>query len=156
MLMRKQFNTLFSHTGFAVNITSVFLSVAQFMSGVLSINMPGFLQGVNYLSPIRYAIRNLAPYSLRGISFTCNAEQRLPNGQCTISTGQQVLELYDLDTNPAINIMALGLCTLVYRLLAYALLKAKRTHWGDWKKRGEGRTMFGCKHTPEESGETST
>jgi hypothetical protein len=118
-----------------VNITSVFLSVAQFMSGIISINMPAFLKGVNYLSPIRYAIRNLAPYSLRDITFTCNDSQRLPNGECTISTGQQVLQLYDLDTNPGMNLMALGVCTLVYRLLAFLLLKAMRTHWPDLKRR---------------------
>lgn len=88
-----KFNTLFQHTGFAVNLTSVFLSIAQFMSGVMSINMPSFLQGVNYLSPLRYAIRNLAPYSLRGITFTCTESQRLPNGECVISTGEQVLDV---------------------------------------------------------------
>lgn len=135
MLTQGQFNTLFAHTGFAVNLTSVFLSVAQFMSGVLSINMPHFLQGVNFLSPIRYAIRNLAPYSLRHIMFTCNEQQRLPNGECTITTGHQVLQLYDLNTNPAINIMALGICTVVYRLLAYTLLKTMRAHWGDWREK---------------------
>lgn len=123
-----------------MNLTSVFLSVAQFMSGVLSIDMPGFLQGVNYLSPIRYAIRNLAPYSLRSITFTCNDTQKLPSGECIISTGQQVLQLYDLDTNPAMNIMALGICTLVYRLLAYLLLKAMRTHWPDLKSKRNQRT----------------
>lgn len=26
--------------------------------------------------------------------------------------------------------MALGICTVVYRLLAYALLKGMRMHWG--------------------------
>jgi hypothetical protein len=111
------------------------------MSGILSINMPVFLTGVNYLSPIRYIIRNLAPYSLRDITFTCNDSQRLPNGECTISTGQQVLQLYDLDTNPGINLMALGVCTLVYRLLAYLLLKAMRTHWPDLKRRRDNQSL---------------
>ncbi|RDW68071.1 ABC transporter-like protein [Coleophoma cylindrospora] len=129
------FNTLFAHTGFAVNLTSVFLSVAQIMGGVLSINMPSFLKAMNYLSPIRYALRNLAPYSLRDISFTCSADQRLPDGSCTISTGVQVLELYNLNSNPAINIMALGVCTIIYRALAYVLLKVMRMHWGERKKR---------------------
>ncbi|QSZ31132.1 hypothetical protein DSL72_000695 [Monilinia vaccinii-corymbosi] len=136
------FNTLFSHTGFAMNLTSVFLSVAQFMSGILSINMPVFLQGVNYLSPIRYAIRNLAPYTLRGIRFTCTNAQRLPNGNCPISTGVDALELYDLNTDPLWNIVALGICTLVYRVLAYALLKGMRTQWGSLKKMG-GRNVDG-------------
>ncbi|KAK2626243.1 hypothetical protein QTJ16_004505 [Diplocarpon rosae] len=124
------FNTLFPHTGFAISLTNVFLSISQFMSGVMSINMPSFLEGVNYLSPLRYAIRNLAPYSLHGITFTCNASQRLPNGKCPIETGEQVLQLYKLDTDPLINIIALGVCTVLYRLLAYVLLKGMRTHWG--------------------------
>lgn len=119
-------------------MTSVFLSVAQFMSGVISIGMPGFLQALNYLSPIRYNVRNLAPYSLRGITFTCNDSQKLPNGECIISTGEQVLQLYDLDTNPGMNLLALGICTVVYRFLAYLLLKVKRTHWPDLKKSKRG------------------
>ncbi|TVY36606.1 putative ABC transporter ATP-binding protein/permease [Lachnellula occidentalis] len=130
------FNTLFAHTGFAINLTSVFLSIAQVMSGVLSINMPGFLQGVNYLSPMRYVTRNLIPYSLRHLTFHCTSAQRLPDGTCPITTGKQVLDLYALDTNPA---MALGICTLVYRLLAYALLKGMRMHWGKSKIRRAGR-----------------
>ena len=115
------------------------------MSGIMSINMPSFLKGVNYLSPLRYAIRNLAPYSLRGLTFTCDATQRLPNGECTISTGLQVLELYELNANPGINIMALGVCAVVYRLLAYILLKATRKHWGDLRpsKRQEQTVVGG-------------
>jgi hypothetical protein len=101
------------------------------MSGVMSIDMPDVLQGFNYLSPLRYVIRNLVPYSLKDIEFTCKDSQRLPDGKCTIETGKDVLRLYALDTNPAINIMALGVCAVVYRLLAYVLLKAMKTHWGD-------------------------
>lgn len=118
-----------------MNLTSVFLSVAQFMSGIMSIAMPGFLQGVNYLSPIRYAVRNLLPYSLRNIKFHCTAAQRLPDGSCPIASGIQVLDLYALNTNPGRNIMALGICTVVYRLLAYVLLKAMRMNWGESKIR---------------------
>ncbi len=109
----------------------------------MSIDMPAFLRGVNYLSPIRYAIRNLAPYSLRSINFTCNASQRLPNGHCTIETGLDVLELYHLDTNAAMNIMALGVCTLIYRLVAYGILKARRTHWGDSRRKARGAGKSG-------------
>lgn len=129
------FNTLFAHTGFAVNFVSVFLSVAQMMSGIMSIDMPAFLRGVNYLSPLRYAVRSLAPFSLRGIVFTCSEAQRLPDGQCPITTGEQVLDLYDLNTNPTINLIVLGLVALAYRLVAYALLKIARTHWGSGKKK---------------------
>ncbi|KAF7883015.1 hypothetical protein EAF00_011504 [Botryotinia globosa] len=132
------FNTLFSHTGFAVNLTSVFLSIAQFMSGIMSIGMPAFLQGVNYLSPIRYAIRNLAPYTLRSIVFTCTDAQKLPDGSCPINNGVEALNLYDLNTDALWNIIALGICTVIYRSLAYLLLKAMRTHWKGVGKRGKG------------------
>jgi hypothetical protein len=102
------------------------------MSGIMSISMPSFLNGVNYLSPIRYAVRNLAPYSLRGIDFHCTQAQ-LVDGVCPITSGEQVLELYDLNTNPGLNIMALAIATVIYRFLAYALLKAKKGDWR-WKK----------------------
>lgn len=139
------FNTLFPHTGFAINITSIFLSVAQFMSGVQSISVPEFLQAWNHLSPLYYAMRNLGPYSLNGIMFTCDAAQRLPNGRCTIETGVQALDLYKLNTNPGMNLMALGITTVVYRILAYALLKVWRMHWGG------GRRVEVMKVTPAET-----
>lgn len=100
--------------------------------------MPAFLQGVNYLSPIRYAIRNLAPYTLRSIVFTCTDAQKLPDGSCPINNGVEALDLYDLNTDALWNIIALGICTVIYRGLAYVLLKAMRTHWKGVGKRGKG------------------
>ncbi|KAH7010727.1 P-loop containing nucleoside triphosphate hydrolase protein [Macrophomina phaseolina] len=124
------FNTLFEHTGFAVNVTSVFLSVAQIMAGIMSIDMPTFLRDMNYLSPIKYVVANLAPYSLRGVRFTCTEAQRLVDGRCPVETGEDVLRLYRLEAgSPALNVLWLGVCTVLYRLLAYALLKARRERW---------------------------
>ncbi|KAJ0127864.1 Uncharacterized protein HZ326_29026 [Fusarium oxysporum f. sp. albedinis] len=55
------FNTLFGHTGFAVNIMGVFLALANTMAGILSIDMPELFKAFNYLSPIRYGTRAVAP-----------------------------------------------------------------------------------------------
>ncbi|KJZ78193.1 hypothetical protein HIM_02231 [Hirsutella minnesotensis 3608] len=129
------FNTLFGHTGFAVNIMGVFLSVANVMAGILSIDMPKLFDAFNYISPIRYALRAIAPYSLRGVAFTCTDAQRLPNGKCPIETGEQVLELYKYDGDPVVNVAALAGCIVVYRLVAWALLKVMRANWGDKKSR---------------------
>lgn len=123
------FNTLFGHTGFAVNVMGIVLSVANVMAGVLSINMPPLFEDLNYLSPIRYALRAVAPYSLRGVKFTCTAEQRLPNGDCPIQTGEDVLQLYRFNVNPVTNVAALAACVVVYRGLAWALLKLTRRRW---------------------------
>ncbi|KAL1616582.1 hypothetical protein SLS54_008317 [Diplodia seriata] len=132
------FNTLFEHTGFAVNVTSVFLSVAQIMAGIMSIDMPAFLKDMNYLSPIKYVVANLAPYSLDGVKFTCTEGQRLASGRCPIETGEEVLRLYALESGDArLNVLWLGVCAVVYRLLAYALLKARKERWSLRWWRGE-------------------
>ena len=79
------------------------------------------------------------PYTFRGQTFTCNEYQRLPNGACPIETGEQVLTLYNLNGNAGFNLLALAVCVVVYRGVAYLLLKAK-THWGyrEWWERSKG------------------
>ena len=132
------FNTVFNHTGFAVNVTSVVLSLATIMTGVLSVNLPAFLSAWNHLSPLKWSVGNTAPYSLRGIRFDCSPAQRLPDGKCPIETGEQVLSLYRLDKNAALYVMALGVTTIVYRLVAYGLLKAVKTDWQGMQFRRRG------------------
>ena len=133
------FNTLFNHTGFAVNVTSVVLSIAQIMGGILSLHIPTFLQAFNHLSPIKWAIGNLAPYTLAGVYFSCTQDQQLPNGQCPITDGQDVLDLYNLNGNAGLNLMAVGVCVVVYRVLAFLILKANRTRWALRERLGRGR-----------------
>lgn len=133
------FNTLFNHTGFAVNVTSVVLSIAQIMGGVMSLHVPSFLQAFNHLSPIKWAIGNLAPYTLTGVHFSCTEDQQLPNGQCPIRDGKDVLKLYNLNGNAGLNLLAVGICVVVYRLLAFLILKAKRTRWALRERLGRGR-----------------
>lgn len=128
------FNTLFAHTGFAVNIMGVFLSVANGMAGVLSINMPEAFKAVNYLSPIRYAARAIAPYAMRGVNFHCTSAQTLPDGSCPITSGEQVLELYNFDVDPNVNAYCLLACVVIYRLIAWALLRLTRARWKDKKR----------------------
>ncbi|KAK2841573.1 hypothetical protein FQN49_006125 [Arthroderma sp. PD_2] len=138
------FCTLFSHVGFSVNITSIMLSVATVLSGIMSLNVPSVLQAINHLSPIKYAISNLVPYSMSGRVFTCTDDQRLPNGHCPIETGEQVLSLYNLNKDPVINVMALGLCVIGYRLAAYALMKVVRSRMV-WKNL-RGKVLKGAKN----------
>ncbi|KAI5863743.1 P-loop containing nucleoside triphosphate hydrolase protein [Durotheca rogersii] len=123
------FNTLFNHTGFAVNVISILLSVAQIMAGIMSINMPELFQAFNFISPLKYATAALAPFTLRGVEFTCEDAQRLPDGRCAIETGEQVLDLYKLNDDPVIHIGALAATVVIYRLVAWLLLRLTRTRW---------------------------
>lgn len=112
------FNTLFSHTGFAINLMGVILALANSMAGILSLDMPPLFEWMNYLSPIRYQVRGVAYYSMRELSFNCNFE----NGTCPITTGEQALKLYKFDEHPFVSLVGMGACVVVYRLLAWALL----------------------------------
>lgn len=123
------FNTFFSHAGFAVQVMSILLSVANTLGGILSPSAPSFLQALNRLSPLKYSFGNMAPYAMENFHFTCTAGERLPNGHCPIESGDQVLTLYNLDTNPRLNLLGLAVCTIVYRLIAYLGLKIKRIRW---------------------------
>ncbi|XXH01594.1 hypothetical protein Hte_007954 [Hypoxylon texense] len=123
------FNTVFNHTGFAVNVISILLSVAQIIAGLMSIDQPALFKIFNYINPLKYATAALAPFSLRGVRFTCDDSQRLPTGQCAIETGEQVLDLYKLNVDPVVHIGALAATVVVYRLVAWLLLRLARTRW---------------------------
>ncbi|TLS27661.1 hypothetical protein PpBr36_04818 [Pyricularia pennisetigena] len=124
------FNTLFSnHTGFAMTLTSVFLSISNAMGGIMSIDMPEIYDAFNHISPVRFAVLALAPHTLRGVQFSCEASQRLPNGRCIISTGEDVLDLYKLNVNGTLNLGLLMVLAFAYRVVAWALLRAVRTKW---------------------------
>ncbi|ROW08907.1 hypothetical protein VMCG_02679 [Cytospora schulzeri] len=122
------FNTLLSdHTGFAITLISIIFSIANVMEGIMSIHMPALFTAFNWISPLRYAVRAVGPITLRGQTFTCEASQRLSDGSCTVSTGEEVLKLYNLDANPFVNIGGLAATIVVYRLVAYAVLRLVKT-----------------------------
>ena len=101
----------------------------------MSIGMIGFLQGINYISPLKYATANMLPYALRGMTFTCDDSQKLANGQCLLTTGEQVLDLYKLNVDPAPMLGALVGTTIVYRIAAYMILRLVRTDFSVAKRR---------------------
>ena len=113
----------------------------------MSLNIPAFLQAFNHLSPIKWGIGNLAPYTLQGIVFSCSDEQKLPSGECPVSTGEDALKLYNLDNNAGLNLLALGICVIVYRIVAFLLLKVGRTGWAwrenlrRWRSRNKQDTL---------------
>ena len=98
--------------------------------------MPAFFKGANYSSPLRYIAASLSIKAFAGFEFTCTDVQRLPDGYCPIQTGQQVLDLLDLHTSLASNIVALVAVTVIYRLIAYLVLRISRADIGAKKNRG--------------------
>lgn len=148
------FNTLIiDSTGFALNLTSSLISIAvitagecfivifesqinliRVLLGILSIDMPAFFEGVNYISPGKYAAASLMIKAFTDFEFTCTDAQRLPDGNCPIQTGQQVLDLFNYHTSLASNIAALVGVTVAYRLIAYTVLRLSKADFGVTRK----------------------
>jgi ABC-type multidrug transport system ATPase subunit len=124
------FNTLFLHEGFAVNLISVFLSIGSLMAGIISLNMPGFLKGVNWLSPLKYSVSALINLAFAGQTFSCEGQVLDADGGCQFDTGDKVLESYGLTANVPAFLGAAAVCLVVYRILAFAILKIDRLKLG--------------------------
>jgi len=100
----------------------------------MSIEMPAFFEGINYLSPSKYAAATVSIKTFTGFEFTCTDAQKLPDGSCPIQTGQQVLDLLNYHTSLASNIAGLVAVTVAYRLMAYAVLRLSKADFGVTKK----------------------
>jgi hypothetical protein len=84
----------------------------------------------------------MAPYSMHGQKFSCTPAQEV-GGRCPISTGEQVLKLYNLDKNAGMNLLALGITAIIYRAVAFAVLGVARIRWNFEKleSRGVGKRL---------------
>lgn len=99
------------------------------MAGIVSLHIPAALQAFNWLSPNKYSVANVVAYAMRGQVFTCEVEQMV-SGRCPIATGEEVMDLYGLNGSPEWNLVALVITTVLYRLVAFVVLKASRMEWG--------------------------
>jgi len=123
------FCTFFSsHIGLSMHASSALFSIGSTMAGIVALELPRVLHAVNYISPFKYLVANLAVYSLRGKVFTCAPDQEV-DGRCPINSGEDVLRLYDLDVDPRRNLIILTLLTVFYRLIAFGVIKAGRMEW---------------------------
>lgn len=124
--------SIVSHTGLAVTVCCIIMSIFVHITGIIAISMPLFLKAINYVSPLKWMVGNVASFSLRDITFTCGESERLPDGKCPIERGIQVLDLYDLNVDGGKYLWILVALTLGYRFAAYGVLKVKigsRTPW---------------------------
>jgi hypothetical protein len=102
------FCTFFSlHIGLSMHASSALFSIGATMAGIITLKLPPVLHAINYISPFKYLVANVAVYSLRGRMFTCVPDQEV-GGRCPISSGEDVLQLYGLDVDPRWNLVVLG------------------------------------------------
>lgn len=110
-------NACFNHMGVATNVLTNAAILAIFMGGTMSLYMPGFFKGVNYINPMKYAVGICAklgfPYDME---FDCGL------AECAMDTGKKVLDHYNLDISLGAFFGGLIACLVVYRVLAVGLL----------------------------------
>jgi len=100
----------------------------------MSIDMPAFVNGINYFNPCKYAAAALSIKAFTNFEFTCTDTQALSDGSCPTRTGQQVLDLLNYHTSLALNIGALVAVTVAYRLIAYTVLRLSKADFGVTKQ----------------------
>jgi hypothetical protein len=120
---------IFSNLGLAANLTAALLAIFTVLGGTMSLDPPRILQWFNYLSPIKYAIRNVSYYCLRGLVLNCTEDQRMSDGTCPIRSGEEILELYRLKVQrPWLSLLAGLLVMFGFRFLVFVILRFKVRH----------------------------
>ncbi|OGM48017.1 ATP-binding cassette transporter [Aspergillus bombycis] len=103
--------------GISTTLAPIMLYINWVFAGLLSTSLPRVFQVVAYILPSKYVMANILPYAMHGLEFTCSEEQQ-PGKQCTIEKGKDVLDFYNFDKNPGLNLMGLAVCVIVYRAVA--------------------------------------
>ena len=86
--------------------------------------LPPVVNELNYLSVVKYAVGAIITEEMTGATFTCSPEQEAA-GTCLFATGEQALSIYSLSVNYINYMIALAVCLVVYRLVAYSVLAIK-------------------------------
>lgn len=112
-------NCVFKHLGLAMNVLGAIMTVAIFMGGTMSLHMPDFFKGWNYINPLKYAVGICAELVFRGKEFSCAA------GECSLGSGNQVLDYYELGNSIGKSFAGLVTCLIVFRIIACALCEIR-------------------------------
>ncbi|CAI4757933.1 BHH_G0048390.mRNA.1.CDS.1 [Saccharomyces cerevisiae] len=125
-------NTFFERPGFVVNCISIILSIGTQMSGLMSLGMSRVLKGFNYLNPVGYTSMIIINFAFPGnLKLTCEDGGKNPDGTCEFANGHDVLVSYGLVRNTQKYLGIIVCVAIIYRLIAFFILKAK-LEWIKW------------------------
>jgi len=120
------FTIIFDHMGLAFNIVGAILTLFLFSGGTMSLEMPDFFKGINYIAPLKYSVNSLAKLSFEGESFSCSPSAKEDEvSNCLLSNGKEILKQYNLGDGFKMNFIAVAIIVIVYRLIAFGILELK-------------------------------
>jgi hypothetical protein len=93
------------------------------MAGYMSVSMSQVLLDLSNISPQYWGAYLLTNLAFEGQTFTCDADETLPDGSCYFSTGDDVLEFYNMGNRDGpygmtFHYLMLGIVTFIFFLLA--------------------------------------
>jgi hypothetical protein len=127
------FCSFVNNVGFSVSLTNSVLGVFTVMSGILSAQMPVFLDRFNRISPVPYFARLLLINEFESSkTFSCTVEE-IESQNCIYRSGSDVLRLLTSGDDVfkfeyeqfGFYIIVGCILTVVYRILSYLILKAR-------------------------------
>lgn len=125
-------NSIFKHLGLASNLLASLCTIAVFMGGAMSMEMPFFLQIWNYLSPLKYAVGICVKLGFQGQKFDCTSVKGnnydFEESNCSLRTGEQVLDKYHMNNHLNGFYGALVACLVLYRAISFCAT-AIRVRW---------------------------
>ncbi|KAI5954650.1 hypothetical protein KGF54_002426 [Candida jiufengensis] len=108
--------SIFDHLGVATNILGTIMTIAVFMGGTMSLQMPIFFRAWNWINPLKYAVGITAKLGFSNQKFECDTTN------CLLDTGEKVLHYYKLNHNLKVYFGALIICLFIYRFIAIFIL----------------------------------
>jgi hypothetical protein len=150
------FCAAFTHIGFSLNIVSAVISVfgkfllsvlfprlgnlvspvtvsshlIGMLAGFISVSMPQFLTDLSSISPMYWGAYIISNISFEDQTFDCNTDDALPDGSCLYSTGDDVLDLYNMTGADGkygltFHYIILTIVTIIYMLLAMFAMRLR-------------------------------
>ncbi|TFY64457.1 hypothetical protein EVJ58_g2620 [Rhodofomes roseus] len=111
--------------GLSVSLVSCALTVLAQTCGIISVTLPRWLAVIAWGSALTYQARVAFINEFSGLVFDCTQEQ-LASGECLAATGDQLIETFGFkDRNTAKFTALLLVIVVIYRLLAYAAVRAR-------------------------------
>lgn len=116
------FNSLMNHLGLLTNVLVNLFVIAIFMAGTMSLQMPNFFKAWNYINPVKYIVQICVNLGFRNQHFSC------ADGNCLLLTGEDVLDMYNLNSNLAGAFGGLVACFFIYRIISVCAIYV-RARW---------------------------
>jgi ABC-type multidrug transport system ATPase subunit len=129
------FCSLVYHVGFSVTLMNLVLSLATVTAGLMTVDFPAVVDAFNRISVLPYVAKVLVKNEFEGMTFTCTKSQLVAGGICPLTTGEQVLSLYKMDSvNVAENMLIIACMVVGYRLLSLLVLWIRSSMHGSGGK----------------------